>query len=107
MRPLHGTIAAALALTLTASRLTAQSISIGLRGTGSLPTGSFAETPTSGSANTAVIEGAKTGFGYGLDVGLSLGMLGVYAGFDHVKFDCETTTCRSDGKYTLQGVTAG
>jgi hypothetical protein len=24
-----------------------------------------------------------------------------------VQFDCQTTTCTSDGKYTLQGVTAG
>lgn len=30
-----------------------------------------------------------------------------HAGFDHIKFDCETSTCQSDGKYTLQGVTAG
>ena len=24
-----------------------------------------------------------------------------------MKFDCETATCKTDGKYTLQGVTAG
>jgi hypothetical protein len=83
----------------------AQSISIGLRGTGSFPTGSFSEQQT--SANATVIEGAKSGFGYGLDVGLGLGMFGIYAGFDHIKFDCATATCQTDGKYTLQGVTAG
>jgi hypothetical protein len=88
------------------AQLQAQSISISLRGTGSVPTGSFAEDQT-GSGNTAVIEGAKNGFGYGLDVGVGVGPIGVYAGFDHIKFDCETTTCTSDGKYTLQGVTAG
>ena len=97
----------ALALTFVASTLSAQSFSFGLRGSGTMPTGSFAETQTTPSANTAVIDGAKTGFGYGLDVGLSLGILGIYAGFDHVSFDCETATCRQDGKYTLQGVTAG
>jgi opacity protein-like surface antigen len=93
-------------VTFAASAISAQSISIGLRGTGSLPTGSFSETQTT-TSNTALIEGAKSGFGFGLDVGLSLNMIGVYAGFDHVSFDCETSTCQTDGKYTLQGVTAG
>jgi hypothetical protein len=95
------------AIAITASPLAAQSFSVGLRGTGSIPTGTFSQTPTSSTANTAAIEGAKSGFGYGLDVGLGLGPLGIYAGFDHVKFDCESATCRTDGKYTLQGVTAG
>ena len=84
----------------------AQFVSIGLRGSGSFPTGSFSQAQTT-SANTAVIEGAKSGFGYGFDVGLGVGMFGLYAGFDHIQFDCETTTCSTDGKYTLQGVTAG
>src|SRR3954464_5877813 len=60
--------------------LSAQSISIGLRGTGSIPTGTFAEDQT--AANDALITGAKNGFGYGLDLGLGLGPIGVYAGFD-------------------------
>ena len=85
--------------------LSAQSISIGLRGTGSIPTGSFAEDQT--AANDALITGAKNGFGYGLDVGLALGPIGVYAGFDKIKFDCETATCQSTGKYNMQGVTVG
>ncbi|MEO7084792.1 MAG: outer membrane beta-barrel protein [Gemmatimonadaceae bacterium] len=88
-----------------ASNLNAQSISLGLRGTGSIPTGAFGQDQT--TPNTALIEGAKTGFGYGLDAGLSLGMIGVYAGFDHVQFDCKTGSCNTDGKYTLQGVTVG
>lgn len=88
-----------------ASAASAQSIYVGLRGTGSIPTGSFADAGT--TSNNEVIAGAKNGFGYGLDVGMGIGMFGVYGGFDHVKFDCETTTCQSDGKYTLQGVTVG
>jgi hypothetical protein len=88
-----------------ASTLAAQSISIGLRGTGSVPTGTFSQDQT--AANGAVIEGAKNGFGYGLDAGIAVGAIGIYAGFDHIKFDCQTTTCSTDGKYTLQGVTAG
>jgi outer membrane protein with beta-barrel domain len=94
---------------LVSSELRAQSISIGLRGSGSLPTGDFAQTQVSSTptSNDALIQGAKSGFGYGLDVGLGLGPIGLYGSFDHVQFDCATATCRSDGKYTLQGVTAG
>ena len=51
--------------------------------------------------------GATSGFGYGLDVGLAFGPLGIYGGFDHVKFGCGTPACPSDGRYTLQGVTLG
>jgi opacity protein-like surface antigen len=99
---------AASSLALIASSVSAQSISIALRGTGSVPTGSFAETQTtSSSQNTALIEGAKNGFGYGLDVAIGLGPIAAYAGFDHVKFDCETSTCKTDGKYTLEGATVG
>ncbi|MEO6526697.1 MAG: outer membrane beta-barrel protein [Gemmatimonadaceae bacterium] len=104
------TVAIGLSLSLAllaspASPASAQSISFGLRGTGSFPTGSFAE--NSSTTNTAVIQGAKSGFGYGAEIGLSLGPIGAYGSFDHINFDCETTTCTSDGKYTLQGVTAG
>lgn len=104
MKRLQYGVAVALFFAST-STLSAQYISIGLRGTGSIPTGSFGEDQT--SSNGALIEGAKSGFGYGLDVGVGVGAIGAYAGFDHIKFDCETTTCRSDGKYTLQGATVG
>jgi len=83
----------------------AQSIWVGLRGTGSIPTGSFADNQT--SSDQTLIEGANTGYGYGLDAGASLGMFGVYGGFDHIKFDCETNTCTSTCKFTLQGVAVG
>jgi hypothetical protein len=106
MKNLTRMLVIAPSIALLASTLTAQSISIGLRGTGSIPTGSFAETQT-GTGNTAVIEGAKNGFGYGLDVAIGLGPISVYGGFDHVKFDCETATCQTDGKYTMSGVAAG
>jgi hypothetical protein len=100
-------VTSVIALLLATSPLAAQSISIGLRGTGSIPTGSFAETGSSSTTNAAVIDGAKNGFGYGLDAGIGFGPIGIYLGFDHIKFDCETTTCQSDGKYTLEGATAG
>ncbi len=105
MKAAHRIAAAMLAIIVLAPSARAQSLSFGLRGTGSVPTGSFADNQS--STNAAVIEGAKNGFGYGLDVGIGLGMFGVYGGFDHIKFDCETTTCSSAGKYTLQGVTVG
>jgi opacity protein-like surface antigen len=95
----------ALTLVAFATAAQAQSISFGLRGSGGFPTGSFSETSSGSSA--AVVQGAKSGFGYGADVGVGLGPLGVYAGFDHISFDCQTTACGSDGQYTLQGVTAG
>jgi hypothetical protein len=98
-------IALSLALALLATPVLAQSLSFGLRGTGSFPTGDFAADPS--STNTAVIQGAKQGFGYGAEVGVSMGPLGAYGSFDHIAFDCETTACSSSGEYTLQGVTVG
>ncbi len=95
--------ALSVALFASASQLSAQVLSLGLRGTGAYPTGDFSET----SNNTAVLDAAKSGFGYGLDAGLQLGIAGVYASFDHIKFDCESRTCNSEGKYKLQGATAG
>jgi hypothetical protein len=83
----------------------AQWISIGLRGSGSYPTGSFAEDQTTSS--DAIISGAKNGFGYGFEAAAGIGGFGLYAGFDHVKFDCQTTSCFDEGNYTLQGVSAG
>src|SRR5574338_556992 len=107
MNSLYRVITAASSLALVTASLSAQAISIGLRGSGSFPTGSFAQQPGTAPGSDVMIEGAKSGFGYGLDVGLGFGPIGIYAGFDHIKFDCQTETCQSDGKYTLQGVTAG
>ena len=104
MKAQYRFIAAALAVAV-ASTAQAQFVSVGLRGTGGFPTGSFSQIQI--SSDVTLIEGAKSGFGFGLDVGLGLGMFGLYAGFDHIKFDCETNICQPARKYTLQGVTAG
>ena len=104
MKVLSKKLGLTLSLVLCAAPASGQSISIGLRGTGSIPTGAFAQDT---SNNAALVEGAKSGFGYGLDVGIGFGPLQAYAGFDHIKFDCETATCQSEGKYTLQGVAVG
>lgn len=105
MNSIRRTFSVALSFVVLSTPLSAQWFSLGLRGTGSVPTGSFADDQT--SSNGALIAGAKNGFGYGLDAGLGIGPVGVYAGFDHIKFDCETSTCQSNGKYTMQGVTVG
>jgi outer membrane protein with beta-barrel domain len=99
-------IGVAAAIASVVSSLPAQSLSLGLRGSGSFPTGGFSQQDQA-AASSALIQGAKSGFGYGLDAAISLGFIGVYAGFDHINFDCQTSSCRTDGKYTLQGVTAG
>jgi opacity protein-like surface antigen len=105
MRIVIRAIGLALPLVLLAPSLSAQSISFGLRGSGSFPTGAFADDPS--STNSALIQGAKSGFGYGAEIDLSLGLIGAYGSFDHIAFDCETTTCSSSGEYTLQGVAVG
>jgi hypothetical protein len=92
-----------LAVALVSAPASAQGFFLGLRGGGAIPTGDFSNT---GSSTTA-IDQAKNGFGYGVDAGLHLGPIGVYAGFDHINFDCESNTCDSDGKYKLSGVAAG
>jgi hypothetical protein len=93
------------ALTVVTTTAQGQWITLGVRGSGSMPTGSFAEDGT--ASNAAVIEGAKNGFGYGLDVAAGIGMVGLYGGFDHIAFDCETVACGSTGEYALNGASVG
>jgi hypothetical protein len=100
-RPL--VVATVIAVFAAATSLQAQGLYFGLRGGAGIPTGTFSET----TGSTTALQSAKTGFGYGADAGIGLGLIGLYAGFDHVNFDCESNTCNSDGKYQLQGVTGG
>jgi hypothetical protein len=97
-------VAALAALAMT-TRLEAQGIYVGLRGGAGIPTGTFSD--NSGTVGQTTLDAAKTGFGYGLDAGISLGLIGIYAGFDHINFDCESSNCNTDNKYKLQGVAAG
>jgi hypothetical protein len=96
---------AVLAIAVVPHTGSAQWISLGLRGSGGVPTGTFAEDQSSSS--DGVVTAAKTGFGYGLEAGAGIGPIAAYAGFDHINFDCEVTTCTSNGSYTLQGVNLG
>jgi hypothetical protein len=95
----------AIVFVLLASPVEAQWFSIGLRGSGSIPTGEFAD--NSVTSAIATVNGARSGFGYGLDVGLGIGMFGLYGGFDHIKFDCQILACASEGRYILSGASAG
>jgi hypothetical protein len=105
MKIASGVAIGAVMLTLVPRVSSAQWISLGLRGSGSVPTGSFAESES--SSNEFLISGAKNGFGYGLEAAAGIGPIGVYAGFDHIKFDCSTLTCFNEGDYTLQGASLG
>lgn len=100
------TIALLLGIAASATPVHAQLFYVGLRGGASLPTGAFADS-AGGTAQDRFLAGAKTGFGYGLDAGINLGPVGIYAGFDHISFDCEVQVCSADTKYKLQGVSAG
>lgn len=90
----------------SATPVHAQLAYIGIRGGAGVPNGTFSD-PFQANAQDGVIRGAKPGLGYGVDAGVGLGVLGFYAGYDHIDFDCETAACSSSGKYKLQGVSAG
>ena len=94
-----------LAISMIPATASAQWISLALRGSGGIPTGTFAEDQSSSSSG--VVSGAKNGFGYGLEAGAGIGPIGAYAGFDHIKFDCQVITCYDAGNYTLQGASIG
>ena len=105
MKHFRSVAIASAAFGLLASPVEAQWFSIGLRGSGSVPTGEFAGEAV--SSTLAKINGARNGFGYGLDLGLGVGMFGLYGGFDHIKFDCQIFACASAGRYILSGASAG
>jgi opacity protein-like surface antigen len=103
---------AGLVITAAASPLHAQLLYGGVRVGAGVPSGMFGGCGTfAGSANTTSQDGAigcaTTGFGYGLDAGVGLGVLGFYAGYDRIDFGCDATVCGSSGKYRLTGVSAG
>lgn len=96
----------ALGSAVTALPAQAQLFYIGIRGGAGIPTGVFADS-AAGTSQQRLLAAAGSGFGYGLDAGINLGPLGFYAGFDHINFECNEQACADDGKYELQGVSAG
>ena len=89
-----------------ATPVQAQLFYIGVRGGAGVPKGAFEDKEF--ATEDQFLAGAKAGFGYGLDAGINLGPLGVYAGFDKINFECAPESCSAeDSKYKLQGVSAG
>jgi opacity protein-like surface antigen len=89
-----------------ASSASAQALYAGVRGSTGIPTGEFSETTTA-TGNDALLHGAKAGLGYGFDAGLGSTLIGFYASYDKIQFDCQAASCASSGKYELSGVSAG
>jgi opacity protein-like surface antigen len=100
-------VAAALsALFVTSTESRAQAIYAGVRGGAGIPTGTFAE-ETTATGNAALLHGAAPGLGYGFEAGLGSTLLGLYASYDHIDFDCQSASCNSSGKYNLTGMSGG
>lgn len=89
---------------LMTTRLAAQLFFVGVRAGAGIPAGTFAE---AGASSDGVLRGAKPGLGYGLDAGVGLGPVGLYAGTDRIQFDCRPESCAASGKYKLTGVSVG
>lgn len=93
-------------LTTAATPAGAQLFYAGIRGGAGIPTGPFAE-KTTATGNDALLRNATPGFGYGLDAGIGSPLLGLYAGYDRIRFGCASGTCATSGKYELTGISAG
>jgi hypothetical protein len=77
-----------------------------VRGSAGIPTGEFSQEAT-GTGNAALLHGASPGLGYGFDAGLGATLVGFYASYDRIRFDCQSGSCSSSGKYELTGMSAG
>jgi opacity protein-like surface antigen len=84
----------------------AQAFYAGVRGSAGIPTGEFSQEAT-GTGNAALLRGASPGLGYGFDAGLGSTLVGFYASYDRIQFDCQSGSCASSGKYELTGMSAG
>jgi len=99
-------IAAIILAALFARTGEAQALYAGVRiGTG-IPAGDFSEKATA-TGNAAYLHGASAGLGYGLDAGIGSPVFGLYAGYDHIQFGCQSGACGTSGKYELTGYSAG
>jgi opacity protein-like surface antigen len=83
-----------------------QAVYAGVRGGAGIPTGEFAEEATE-NGNAALLHGASPGLGYGFDAGLGSTLIGFYASYDRVKFECQSSSCATSGRYELTGMSAG
>jgi hypothetical protein len=97
---------ATLLIYAAAAPLNAQALYAGVRGGVGIPTGDFAEKATA-TGSDAFLRGASPGLGYGLDAGIGSPLVGLYAGYDHIDFGCQSGECSTSGKYELTGFSAG
>jgi hypothetical protein len=98
--------AAFTALSVTSVESRAQAIYAGVRGGAGIPAGTFAE-ETTATGNAALLHGASPGLGYGFEAGIGSTLLGLYASYDHIDFDCQSASCNTSGKYNLTGMSGG
>ena len=98
--------AALIVLSVTSIESRAQAIYAGVRGGAGIPTGTFAEESTA-TGNAALLHGAGPGLGYGFEAGLGSTLLGLYASYDHIDFDCQSSSCDTSGKYSVTGMSGG
>ena len=84
----------------------AQAIYAGVRGSSGIPAGDFGE-ETTATGNDALLRGASPGLGYGFDAGLGSTLIGFYASYDRIQFECQSGSCAASGKYEVKGVSAG
>jgi opacity protein-like surface antigen len=96
----------ALLICTAGAPLKAQALYLGVRGGVGIPSGKFAEKAT-GTGNDALLRGASAGLGYGLDAGIGSPLVGLYAGYDRIRFGCQSGECSTSGKYELTGYSAG
>lgn len=87
-------------------QLRAQAIYAGVRGGAGIPTGEFAD-QTTATGDASLLHGATPGLGYGFEAGLGSTLLGLYGSYDRVDFDCQSSSCKTSGKYSLKGMSAG
>jgi opacity protein-like surface antigen len=100
------TIAALVCLAAAAGTADAQAVYAGVRGSAGIPTGDFSE-ETTATGSDALLRGASPGLGYGFDAGLGSTLIGFYASYDRIQFDCQSASCAASGKYEVTGMSAG
>jgi hypothetical protein len=96
----------AAACIVAAAPLESQALYVGVRGGVGIPTGEFSEKATA-TGNDALLRGASPGLGFGLDAGIGSPLVGLYAGYDRIRFGCQSGECAKSGKYDLTGYSAG
>lgn len=106
-QPMKRALIAAIGLaSLLPVRMNAQALYAGVRAGAAIPGGSFSD-DAARTGNDALLHAATWGPGYGFDAGIGSPLLGFYASYDDIWFNCSSSRCASSGKYRLKGMSAG